>query len=115
VALTDASDVPDVPHVPDMPTSDEQRDARNDPPGETFAGSRRALLVVGTLLALAGMAVCLGWLFSAFVDRGSSKAPSDTEIAGTPVLALGFGLLAVGLVIAGVGSGLSRWARPRRR
>jgi hypothetical protein len=88
-----------------------------DPFDELFLGRGlgRLLLVVGTVIALAGFA---GWMYL-ILDAGPLDDPStnpfDAQILGLSAPMVAFGSAAVGSVISKIGLGMSRAARDRRR
>ena len=88
-----------------------------DPFDELFLGRGlgRLLLVVGTVIALAGF---VGWMYL-ILDAGPLDDPSinpfDVQILGLSAPMVAFGSAAVGSVISRIGLGMSRAARDRRR
>jgi hypothetical protein len=86
------------------------------PSDEMFSGTGpgRALMILGSIVALAGFGIWMALIFSAFgVDDPSAPTPFDRKIAGVPALAVGFGLFLLGGVMSGIGSGMSKAARKR--
>ncbi len=94
-----------------------------DPWDELFRGRGvgRVLMVVGSLVALAGFGLVMYFIFSAFgssIDDfggpGELRDPFRKELLpGVPMVAAGFGLFVVGGVLAGIGGGMSKAARKR--
>ncbi|MDP9071463.1 MAG: hypothetical protein M3N68_09320 [Actinomycetota bacterium] len=72
-------------------------------------GGARAVVVVGVLIALAGFAMWMSFIFSGF---GSD--PSMADQGFPPVAIAGFALFGIGGVIASLGTAWSRAARRRQ-
>ena len=95
-----------------------------DPWDELFRGRGvgRVLMVVGSLVALAGFGIVGYFIFvfafgsdiNDFGGPGELSDPFQKELLpGVPMVAAGFGLFAVGGVLAGIGATMSKAARKR--
>ncbi|MGH3102123.1 MAG: FHA domain-containing protein, partial [Thermoleophilia bacterium] len=94
-----------------------------DPWDELFRGrgAGRVLMAVGGIIALVGFGMVMFFIFSAFgssIDDfggpGELSDPFKKELLpGVPMVAAGFGLFAVGGVLAGIGATMSKAARKR--
>jgi hypothetical protein len=79
-------------------------------------GVGRALMIVGGMLAVAGFAMWMVFIFSAMsLDPGDVGNPFlDAKLVGDiPLSIAGFASFALGGVLAGVGGGMSKAARKR--
>jgi phage shock protein PspC (stress-responsive transcriptional regulator) len=95
-----------------------------DPWDELFRGRGvgRVLMVVGSLIALAGFGIVGYFIFvfafgsdiNDFGGAGELSNPFQKKLLpGVPMVAAGFGLFAVGGVLAGIGATMSKAARKR--
>lgn len=76
-------------------------------------GVGRLITVIGSLIALAGFAGFGYVIFSGFSVRDASWDPMTIQVAGLPLLAVGFGSFVLGGVIAGIGASMAKAARER--
>jgi hypothetical protein len=88
-----------------------------EPGDELFQGRGvgRLLLILGSVIALAGFAVWGYFIFTmASVDTGPSDNPfTDRKLFGVPMAPLGFGAFLLGGVLSGIGGAKSKAARKR--
>jgi hypothetical protein len=76
-------------------------------------GVGRLIAAVGMLISLAGFGGFAYVIFSGFQAQDASFNPMAIEVAGLPLLAVGFGTFLVGGIIAGIGGSMAKAARQR--
>jgi len=85
------------------------------PSDEMFEGNGpgRVLAILGSVMALAGVAIWMAMIFSAFDNGPDDPTPFDQRFAGIPVMVIGFGLFLSGGILSGIGAGMSKSSRKR--
>jgi hypothetical protein len=90
------------------------RHAEEDPSDELFQGRGfgRVLILVGSIVALAGFA---GWMYVILSGFGSTgeDSPFDMKVVGLPLAGVAFAAFLGGGILSGIGTGMSRAARAR--